>query len=149
MTSDLIDDLARGTSERRARASSASRLREIKADIIENAASRDLTMPALAARHRVTARYIRKLFETEGLTFSKFLLDERLARARRVLMDASRSAETISAIAFACGFGDLSYFNRVFRRQNGATPSEVRAAAVRGARGAAGADADPGAARLG
>jgi AraC-like DNA-binding protein len=38
----------------------------------------------------------------------------------------------ISDIAFACGFGDLSYFNRVFRRQYGATPSRVRAAARQG-----------------
>ncbi|HUI97904.1 MAG TPA: helix-turn-helix transcriptional regulator [Xanthobacteraceae bacterium] len=130
---------------RNARRSSASRLRAIKADIVEHAASRDLTMTALAARHRVTARYIRKLFEAEGLTFSKFLLDERLARARRLLIDPRRGSDTVSAIAFACGFGDLSYFNRVFRRRNGATPSEVRAAAVRGASEAAGADTDPGA----
>ena len=94
-------------------------------------------MPALAARHRVTARYIRKLFEAEGVTFSKFLLDERLARAHRMLIDPRHGAETISAIAFACGFGDLSYFNRVFRRRNGATPTGVRAAALRGAPGVA------------
>jgi AraC-like DNA-binding protein len=33
---------------------------------------------------------------------------------------------TISTIAFNCGFGDLSYFNRCFRHRFGATPSEVR-----------------------
>jgi AraC-like DNA-binding protein len=36
---------------------------------------------------------------------------------------------TISAVAFDCGFGDLSYFNRAFRRHYGATPSDIRAAA--------------------
>jgi len=34
-------------------------------------------------------------------------------------------------VAFDAGFGDLSYFNRVFRRRFGATPSDVRAAARR------------------
>jgi AraC-like DNA-binding protein len=35
---------------------------------------------------------------------------------------------TASAVALAAGFGDLSHFNRSFRRRYGATPSDVRAA---------------------
>jgi AraC-like DNA-binding protein len=31
-------------------------------------------------------------------------------------------------MASECGFGDLSYFNRAFRRRFGATPTDVRAA---------------------
>jgi AraC-like DNA-binding protein len=34
----------------------------------------------------------------------------------------------ISVIAFGAGFGDLSDFNRTFRRHYGAAPSNVRAA---------------------
>jgi AraC-like DNA-binding protein len=33
---------------------------------------------------------------------------------------------SITAIAFDAGFGDLSYFNRTFRRRYGATPSDIR-----------------------
>jgi transcriptional regulator GlxA family with amidase domain len=36
----------------------------------------------------------------------------------------------IADIAFACGFGDISNFNRMFRRRFGDTPSGVRAAAA-------------------
>jgi AraC-like DNA-binding protein len=36
---------------------------------------------------------------------------------------------TIIDIAFAVGFGDISHFNRVFRRRFGDTPSRVRAKA--------------------
>jgi AraC-like DNA-binding protein len=32
----------------------------------------------------------------------------------------------ISDIAFACGFNDLSYFNRCFRRRFGLTPTAAR-----------------------
>jgi AraC-like DNA-binding protein len=42
------------------------------------------------------------------------------------------AAMTVNAIALVAGFGDLSHFNRSFRRRYGATPSDVRAASPRG-----------------
>jgi AraC-like DNA-binding protein len=42
-------------------------------------------------------------------------------------MDPRHAGSTISAIALAAGFGDLSHFNRNFRRRYGASPSELRA----------------------
>jgi AraC-like DNA-binding protein len=38
----------------------------------------------------------------------------------------------VSSIALDAGFGDISYFNRAFRRRYGATPSDVRAQAPDG-----------------
>jgi AraC-like DNA-binding protein len=38
---------------------------------------------------------------------------------------------TISTIAYETGFGDLSHFNRAFRRRYGETPSDVRARSQR------------------
>jgi hypothetical protein len=43
----------------------------------------------------------------------------RLARAHRLLGDPRRGPEKISAVALDCGFGDVSYFNRAFRRRYG------------------------------
>jgi AraC-like DNA-binding protein len=48
-----------------------------------------------------------------------------------MLTDRQRGDRSIAWIAFACGFGDLSYFNRTFKRLYGATPSDIRSAAVR------------------
>jgi AraC-like DNA-binding protein len=45
-----------------------------------------------------------------------------------MLSDPRIADLTISAIAFGVGFGDLSYFNRTFRRRFGASPSDVRCA---------------------
>lgn len=59
------------------------------------------------------------------------MLGQRLARAHRALRDPRSADLKISTIAFAAGFGDLSYFNHAFRRHYGATPSDVRAAAGR------------------
>jgi AraC-like DNA-binding protein len=45
-----------------------------------------------------------------------------------LLTDPRYTGSTISAIVYKAGFGDLSTFNREFRRHYGMTPSEVRAA---------------------
>ena len=46
-----------------------------------------------------------------------------------MLSDPRAGEMFISAIAYEAGFGDLSYFNRTFRRRFGASPSDVRKAA--------------------
>jgi AraC-like DNA-binding protein len=107
----------------------AARLHTIKNDIIKHLCSRDLTINTVAARHGLTPRYVQRLFEYEGISFTSFVLDERLALAHRMLSSWPQAERAISAIAFEVGFGDLSYFNRVFRRHYGDTPSNVREAA--------------------
>jgi AraC-like DNA-binding protein len=102
-----------------------ARLAAVKADISRNLGF-DLTLPAVAARMKLTPRHVQRLFEHAGSTFSGFVLDQRLARAHRLLTDPRRTDSTIGTIAFESGFGDLSYFNRTFRRHYGATPSEIR-----------------------
>jgi AraC-like DNA-binding protein len=111
----------------------AARLSAIMTDITENLGHSDLTIDVIAARHDVTPRYVRMLFERQNLTFSEFVLRERLARVHRALIDPRIANRPISDIAFANGFGDLSYFNRTFRRRYGLSPTEVREAAKRGA----------------
>jgi AraC-like DNA-binding protein len=106
----------------------AARLVAIKSDILRCAHDQGLSAAIIAARHGVSARYVRKLFEREHLTFSAFVLAQRLDSVHRMLTSPNHMGRPISDIAFACGFGDLSYFNRAFRRQFGATPSRLRAA---------------------
>lgn len=113
------------------RGSRAARLRAIKADIAQNLEG-DVTAGALSTRHRISPRYIRKLFAGENLSLSKFVLCQRLTRVHRMLADPRFADYTIADIALAAGFGDVSTFNRAFRRRFGMTPSEVRQrAAVR------------------
>jgi AraC-like DNA-binding protein len=102
----------------------AARLKAVKDDL---AANPGLRLAALAARQRVTPRYVQLLFEEAGTTFTAYARDERLSRAHRMLVDPRYASWTISAIAYEAGFGDLSHFSHVFRRRYGATPSEVRA----------------------
>ena len=109
----------------------AARMRAIKADIAQNL-EWNINADILAARHNVSPRYIRKLFEEENTSLSQFVLCQRLVRVHRMLGDSRYAHLTIGTIAFEAGFGDLSTFNRDFRRHFGKTPSDVRAAARRG-----------------
>jgi AraC-like DNA-binding protein len=106
----------------------AARLRAIKADIVRNLREGGVSVHALAVRHRLTARYIQRLFESEGTTLSRYVLGQRLGEAHRMLVDPRHADRAIATIAYDVGFGDLSTFNREFRRLFGATPSDVRAA---------------------
>jgi AraC-like DNA-binding protein len=104
----------------------AARLRAIKGDIEAHLATGNLSPGAVAKRQQISDSYIRKLFESDGTSFSRFVLGRRLERAHRMLKNPTLASRSIAAIAFDAGFGDLSYFNRAFKRGYGATPSEVR-----------------------
>jgi AraC-like DNA-binding protein len=107
----------------------AARLKAIKADVSRRLSGGDLTVAAVAARHAVTSRYVHRLFEIEGTTFSQFVLGRRLEFAHRLLTDSRFASRSIASIAFDAGFSDLSYFNRTFRRRYGATPTDTKASA--------------------
>jgi AraC-like DNA-binding protein len=104
----------------------AARLRMAKAYIIENSNRRDLSVGGVAAHLGLTPRNLQRLFEGEGTTFSEFLLSQRLSRAHRMLTEPRLAQSAVGAIAYDAGFGDLSYFNRSFKRRFGATPRDVR-----------------------
>jgi AraC-like DNA-binding protein len=106
----------------------AARLAAVKADVLVHAGDPSLTLTAVAARQGISPRSVQLLFEGEGITFSQFVIEQRLARAYQMLTDPRHAASTVSAIALTAGFGDLSHFHRNFRRRYGATPSDVRAA---------------------
>ncbi|MFN8681317.1 helix-turn-helix transcriptional regulator [Paracoccus sp. P2] len=105
-----------------------ARLAAIKADIEANLGRPDLSLDWLAGRHGISPRYIRDLFLGTGTSFTEFVLTARLERAHERLRAAPPAHGGISVIAFETGFGDLSYFNRAFRRRFGMTPSDVRRA---------------------
>jgi AraC-like DNA-binding protein len=115
----------------RQRGLAVARLTSIKSTICLNVCDPELSVAKVAAHHGLTPRYVHKLFEREGTTFTAFVLERRLHRARKMLENPNYLTHTVAAIAIDCGFNDLSYFNRTFRRAWQATPSEIRDAALR------------------
>jgi AraC family transcriptional regulator len=74
--------------------------------------------------------FLRTFRAVAGVTPHQFLLMRRLARAAERLR---RTDLPVAAIAFDAGFGDLSTFNRRFRRVMGVTPRAYRHAKARSA----------------
>jgi AraC-like DNA-binding protein len=58
-----------------------------------------------------------------GLTFTRYRVRQRLAKARELLADGGRR---ISDVAFEAGFESIPYFNRAFHAQFGCSPTEFR-----------------------
>jgi AraC-like DNA-binding protein len=119
------EEVARGRGLR------AARLAAIKLEIGRSLGRTDLSIGTLARRHAVTPRYIQKLFEAEGSTFTEYVIERRLLDANRMLADPQFSDRSIGEVALKVGFGDLPYFTRSFRRRFGMTPSDAREQAHR------------------
>jgi AraC-like DNA-binding protein len=83
----------------------------------------DFSAQKLAAAVGLSERYVNELLFEAGASFTTRLNELRLRKAADLL--AHREGR-ISDIAFACGFNDLSYFNRCFRRRFGLTPTAAR-----------------------
>jgi AraC-like DNA-binding protein len=105
----------------------AAHLQVIKRYIVENLGIA-LSLASVAARYRITPRYVQKLFERERMSFTEFVRDQRLESAHRMLWSPRFAQMNIAEIAYQAGFNDLSHFNRSFRARYGATPSDVRSA---------------------
>jgi AraC-like DNA-binding protein len=103
-----------------------ARLAAIKRDILANLADPALSLNTLATRHRISPQYVRALFSQHGTTFSDYVREQRLQRAFRRLAGSRSPHMTISAIAYDCGFGELSWFNKTFKKRFKRTPSDVR-----------------------
>ena len=72
-----------------------------------------------------TSTFRREFHEHFGASPQSWLMDVRLSTSKKLLKD---SVDTpITHVAYRSGFSDLSFFNRVFKREVGVTPSMFRA----------------------
>ncbi len=91
---------------------------------IANHLADPLSLDAIARAACTSKRNLTRVFLREtGMTVVDFVHERRVARACRQL---SCTRETCARTAYACGFGSVQQFNRVFRRLKGATPSAWR-----------------------
>ncbi len=84
----------------------------------------DIRISALAALSGVSTRYFNQLFSVFfGVAPKEYIIRMQLDTARNLL---SNSDSPIGDIATVCGFGDVYYFSKIFRKTVGMTPSQYR-----------------------
>ena len=102
------------------------RLHRILEYLNANLQDPDLTPNAIAAAHGISTRYLSKLFECQGVSVTRYILDRRLDRCRTELEDACSAHKQITEIAFYWGFSSASHFSRTFKERYGMTPTQAR-----------------------
>jgi AraC-like DNA-binding protein len=105
----------------------AARTQEVIARIAAGFTDPAFSAHGLAAELGVSVRYIQDLLHEAGASFSARVLEHRLQRARALLTDPGNDSMRIAQIAHACGFNEVPYFNRCFRRRFGESPTGIRA----------------------
>ena len=86
----------------------------------------ELSVSKVASSFRISKRYLHKLLEPLGTSFSKYVLGKRLELVSLDLCCNQLRQHKISTIVYRRGFSDLSYFNKTFKARYGMTPTEFR-----------------------
>jgi AraC-like DNA-binding protein len=106
----------------------AARLMAILSYIDNNITNPELSVRTIAEAHGISARYVSQLMEDRGETAGRYILRSRLERVARLLSDQAAPASRFVDIALACGFNDISSFNRAFKSHFGESPRSFRQA---------------------
>jgi len=108
----------------------AERRRAVLTEIARRFCDPEFDLADAARSLGLSRRYIQRLLEGTGKSFTEHVLECRLQRVHAMLMDSRYEHMAIIDIALASGFSDVSHFNHMFRHRFGETPSRVRAAAI-------------------
>jgi AraC-like DNA-binding protein len=113
----------------RMRGLQAARLQLVLAEIRNGHADPAFSPATVARKLGISPRRVQGLLQETGTTFTERVLELRLQRARAMLASRRYDSVKVSEIAFACGFSDISYFNRRFRARFGTSPTQYRGGA--------------------
>lgn len=101
----------------------ARRIQLVK-DYIAKNYTREIRLQQLSDLAEMTPATFSRFFRRQtSCNVSDYLIFTRLGYASRLLVDSKMS---VVDICFACGFNNLSNFNRIFKKRKGCTPKEFR-----------------------
>jgi len=93
----------------------------------KNLSNSNLTIEWLAKATNMSTRQLQRDFQAQGTSFSSILTERRLDSFIEKILQCLQHSSTIPNIAstaFSCGFGDISNFNRAFKKRYGCSPTE-------------------------
>jgi AraC-like DNA-binding protein len=85
-----------------------------------------LSPSAVAQALGVSVRYLHALFQAEGTSPFRWMMEQRLDLAARQLADPRLAERSVTSIGFGVGFKDTSHFSRVFKDRYGLGPRGYR-----------------------
>ncbi|HEY9595175.1 MAG TPA: response regulator [Spirochaetia bacterium] len=94
----------------------------------------DLSLTALARRFRIDPSYLSKSFKQEtGCNIMLAIAKKRIEKAKEYIQhgDSGRKDLSLADVSYLVGYEDYSYFNRVFRKIAGLSPSAYKGAVQR------------------
>jgi two-component system response regulator YesN len=93
-------------------------------EYVRGAYMQDIGIGQIASHLGVTPNYLSSLFHRETrTTFVRYLTGLRMAKARELL---AAPGALVQDVARAVGYASVRHFSRLFQRQFGGLPSEVR-----------------------
>ncbi|SFO68005.1 AraC-type DNA-binding protein [Variovorax sp. OK605] len=98
----------------------------IRRHVAQNLRDPALSIDSMALALRCSKRLLHSAFSDDDETLNGYIQHQRLAASIRDLIDPANVSRSITDIALAAGFGNLSHFSRVFREHTGGSPSEFR-----------------------
>jgi len=104
----------------------SARLDAVLRAIASHYTNPDFSVADVAAKLRLSVRYVQDILHETGIGFAERVLESRLQEAFELLNRAHITKRKVSDVAFCCGFNNLSYFHRAFRRRFGMTPAGAR-----------------------
>ncbi|MGY5032968.1 AraC-like ligand-binding domain-containing protein [Streptomyces sp. 900116325] len=102
-------------------------LLRVEAFIDRHLADPDLSPTSIAREHRISVRYLHKLFEGESTTVARWMWQRRLDECRSELSRRSAAATTVASVAHRWCFTNAAHFSPAFRTAYGTSPREWRA----------------------
>ncbi|MEU3607801.1 helix-turn-helix domain-containing protein [Streptomyces sp. NPDC035033] len=88
----------------------------------------DLTPERVAEAHYISVRYLHRLFEGEGTTVGRLILQRRVEECARELARRGRASPTVSTVARRWGFHSPAHFSRAFKGVFGVPPRQWKLA---------------------
>lgn len=101
-------------------------LLRLKAVIEERLRDPALKPASAAAAAGISVRYANALLAEEGTSLERHIMNRRLENCHRELSALPSVSRTVSDVAYAWGFSDLSHFTRRFKARFGCSPGECR-----------------------
>ena len=84
----------------------------------------DLNLSFFAEMFHISRNYLSGLYKKEtGMTLTDYIHQ---VRSRRAITLINSSSLSITTIAVSCGYNDINYFTRMFKKIYGVSPTQYR-----------------------